>query len=102
MLLLCAASIAIDNGLGLQPPLGWRSWNQYSGAMTQKIAENTFRGLVSRARGGVVPPRAPWPYNSTRVFVVYARAYLIQLPAGISNYPRVFADRYQKLPGRVA
>ena len=28
---------AIDNGLGLTPPLGWRSYNAFGGAPTQAL-----------------------------------------------------------------
>lgn len=43
-------SIAIDNGLGLTPPMGWRSWNLYGGDVNQDLLEGIMDGMVSRAR----------------------------------------------------
>ena len=34
---LCGPTAALDNGLGLTPPQGWRSWNAYHTAITQDI-----------------------------------------------------------------
>ena len=44
------AALAIDNGLGLTPPMGWRSWNCYHGDVTQQLMENVMDAMTSRAR----------------------------------------------------
>lgn len=41
---------ANDNGLGLTPPLGWRSWNLYEGNVHQTDLIQIMDGLVKRTR----------------------------------------------------
>eukprot|EP00041_Stephanoeca_diplocostata_P015730 m.301214 g.301214 ORF g.301214 m.301214 type:complete len:548 (+) comp20137_c0_seq3:73-1716(+) len=41
---------AIDNGLGLLPPMGWRSWNCYHGDITQDLMELTMDKMAERTR----------------------------------------------------
>lgn len=41
---------ANDNGLGLTPPLGWRSWNLYLGNVHQVDLIKIMDGLVNRTR----------------------------------------------------
>ena len=41
---------AIDNGLGLRPPRGWRSWNQFQCAINQSLVEAQYSALASRVR----------------------------------------------------
>ena len=43
-------TVAIDNGLGLLPPMGWRSWNCYHGDVTQQLMENVMDVMASRQR----------------------------------------------------
>jgi len=38
----------IDNGLGITPPMGWRSWNLYAGDVTQELIESQMRALVKK------------------------------------------------------
>jgi len=38
VLLLCPAR-AIDNGKGITPPMGWRSWNLYGGNVDQELMQ---------------------------------------------------------------
>jgi hypothetical protein len=45
-----ASSRALDNGLGLRPPLGWRSYNAFGGTPTQAIMESTMDAMVDRSR----------------------------------------------------
>ena len=37
--LALSAVMAIDNGLGRKPPMGWRSWNLYGGSVNQDLIE---------------------------------------------------------------
>jgi len=41
---------AIDNGLGLKPPMGWRSWNLYGDKVDQALIETIMDGMVSKKR----------------------------------------------------
>ncbi|GAB5373372.1 hypothetical protein AAMO2058_001745500, partial [Amorphochlora amoebiformis] len=43
-------TVALDNGMALTPPMGWRSWNLYGGNVSQKLIEDMMEGLVSRKR----------------------------------------------------
>lgn len=43
-------ALAIDNGLGRTPPMGWRSWNLYGANVNQKLIEGIMDGMVSRKR----------------------------------------------------
>eukprot|EP00931_Biecheleriopsis_adriatica_P102882 TRINITY_DN77790_c0_g1_i1.p1 TRINITY_DN77790_c0_g1~~TRINITY_DN77790_c0_g1_i1.p1 ORF type:complete len:457 (+),score=78.45 TRINITY_DN77790_c0_g1_i1:29-1372(+) len=51
IILACFGPTAsIDNGLGLTPPMGWRSWNLYGGNVEQKLIEGIMDGMVSKKR----------------------------------------------------
>mmetsp|Transcript_27563 Transcript_27563/g.83917 ORF Transcript_27563/g.83917 Transcript_27563/m.83917 type:complete len:358 (-) Transcript_27563:60-1133(-) len=50
MVLLAVSAVAVDNGKGIQPPMGWRSWNLYGGNVNQKLLERVMDGMVSRNR----------------------------------------------------
>jgi len=41
---------AIDNGKGVTPPMGWRSWNLFGANVDQDLIESQMNGLVSHAR----------------------------------------------------
>jgi alpha-galactosidase len=47
---LCGITLANDNGLGIRPPLGWRSWNLYGNNVNQKLIESIMDGMVNRTR----------------------------------------------------
>lgn len=47
---LAGEGMALDNGLGLRPPLGWRSYNAFGGRPTQAIMEVTMDAMVDRSR----------------------------------------------------
>ena len=47
---LLATSLAADDGGALTPPRGWRSWNQFNGAVTQEDIVRAIRGLTDRSR----------------------------------------------------
>eukprot|EP01060_Flectonema_neradi_P036085 TRINITY_DN6848_c0_g1_i1.p1 TRINITY_DN6848_c0_g1~~TRINITY_DN6848_c0_g1_i1.p1 ORF type:complete len:433 (+),score=74.42 TRINITY_DN6848_c0_g1_i1:57-1301(+) len=49
---LVSDAAAIDNGLGLRPPMGWRSWNYFKGNIDQTIMENMIDQMVATSRGG--------------------------------------------------
>ena len=38
---------ANENGLGIKPPLGWRSWNLYGGSITQTKMISIMDGIVN-------------------------------------------------------
>lgn len=42
--------VAIDNGLGRTPPLGWRSWNLFGGSVDQSLIISIMDGMVDRKR----------------------------------------------------
>jgi len=42
--------VAKDNGLGLTPPMGWRSWNLFGADVTQELIQGIMLGMTSRAR----------------------------------------------------
>ena len=42
---------ALDNGLAALPPMGWRSWNQFGGTISQQLFEEViFKGLTDKSR----------------------------------------------------
>ena len=45
-----APVLAIDNGRGITPPMGWRSWNLFGHNVNQQLMEATMDGMVSRKR----------------------------------------------------
>ena len=47
---LLATALAADDGGALTPPRGWRSWNQFNGAVTQDDIVRAIRGLTDRSR----------------------------------------------------
>ena len=44
------SSFAIDNGLGLLPPMGWRSWNCFHANVDQAKMEGIMDAMVDRSR----------------------------------------------------
>ena len=48
--LMMPAATAIDNGLGVTPPRGWRSWNQFGTNIHQDLVEAQYAALVDRRR----------------------------------------------------
>jgi len=48
--LLVPAAKAIDNGLGLTPPMGWRSWNLFGANVNQSLIESIMDAIVARKR----------------------------------------------------
>lgn len=47
---LCGGVIAIDNGLGLTPPMGWRSWNCYGRNVNQAKMESIMDKMTQMSR----------------------------------------------------
>eukprot|EP01065_Artemidia_motanka_P016279 TRINITY_DN1_c0_g1_i5.p2 TRINITY_DN1_c0_g1~~TRINITY_DN1_c0_g1_i5.p2 ORF type:complete len:436 (+),score=164.51 TRINITY_DN1_c0_g1_i5:64-1371(+) len=47
---LVAGAAALDNGLALLPPMGWRSWNAYHKDVTQEMMENVMVKMAERNR----------------------------------------------------
>ena len=46
--LLLPALLAIDNGKGITPPMGWRSWNLFGPNVNQKLMEGVMEGMVKK------------------------------------------------------
>mmetsp|Transcript_48854 Transcript_48854/g.129481 ORF Transcript_48854/g.129481 Transcript_48854/m.129481 type:complete len:434 (-) Transcript_48854:71-1372(-) len=45
-----APTLAIDNGLGIKPPMGWRSWNLFGANVNQSLIESVMDGMARRSR----------------------------------------------------
>jgi len=41
-------AMANDNGLGLTPPRGWRSWNLYGNNVNQTLITGIMDGMVKK------------------------------------------------------
>ena len=41
---------AINNGKGIKPPMGWRSWNLYNSNVDQDLILSQMNGITSRNR----------------------------------------------------
>lgn len=39
---------ALDNGLAIRPPMGWRSWNLYGSNVNQELMQGIMKGMTSR------------------------------------------------------
>ena len=50
LLLLGHRVIALDNGLGIRPPMAWRSWYAWFGSVNQTQMEAAFDAMASRTR----------------------------------------------------
>ena len=50
MAVIMVAALALDNGLGLTPPIGWRSYNAFGGTPTQQQMEDMMDKMVERSR----------------------------------------------------
>jgi len=46
LLCLCAAALALDNGLGRTPQMGWNSWNKFACGINEKLIKDTIDTLV--------------------------------------------------------
>ena len=53
VLALISAARADDNGRARRPPMGWRDWNQFQGAINQELMELAFHGLADMTFGSV-------------------------------------------------
>ena len=49
-LALVRLSEGIDNGVGLTPPLGWRSYNAFGGRPTQAMMLEMMDAMVDKSR----------------------------------------------------
>ena len=45
-----ALALAATDGAAQRPPMGWRSWNQFQGEISQSVIEAQMRALVDRRR----------------------------------------------------
>ena len=48
--LLASSASAVDNGIGMLPPMGWRSWNCYAGHIDQDKMELAMDKIAARTR----------------------------------------------------
>jgi len=46
-----SGATALDNGLALTPPMGWRSWNAYGPHINQDLMDNAAEMMVDTSRG---------------------------------------------------
>lgn len=46
-LLLLVSVLALDNGLGRTPPMGWNPWNKYGCNISEQIVKETVESLLS-------------------------------------------------------
>jgi len=44
---LCALALALDNGLGRTPQMGWNSWNKFACNINEQLIKSTIDTLVS-------------------------------------------------------
>eukprot|EP00041_Stephanoeca_diplocostata_P027458 m.754988 g.754988 ORF g.754988 m.754988 type:complete len:449 (-) comp23179_c0_seq7:327-1673(-) len=49
---LCTLAHAIDNGVGITPPMGWRSWNCFHGNVNQQIITGQIDALAAKQASG--------------------------------------------------
>jgi alpha-galactosidase len=47
LLLLITTSLALDNGLGKTPPMGWNSWNKFHCDINETVVRETVDLLIS-------------------------------------------------------
>ena len=45
-----AVALAIDNGKGVTPPMGWRSWNEYGANVDQGVIMSQMSAIANRSR----------------------------------------------------
>ncbi|KAJ9455270.1 Alpha-galactosidase 3 [Diplonema papillatum] len=48
LLALAGGAAGIDNGLGLTPPMGWRSWNTFGHAVSQDLMQGVMDAMVAK------------------------------------------------------
>lgn len=60
---------ANDNGRAITPSTGWRSWNQFQGAISQNIMQNAMTALAAKTRtvDGVPTSFADLGYNDAGI-----------------------------------
>jgi len=49
-LMLSWPAAALDNGLALTPPMGFRTWNQFGIDVDQSLMQAVYRAMVARTR----------------------------------------------------
>ncbi len=45
-----SGAFALDNGLAVTPPMGWRSWNLYGANVNQALMTSIMAGMVDKSR----------------------------------------------------
>ena len=53
LLLIGHHAVALDNGLGIRPPMAWRNWYAWFGNVNQTRMEAAFDALAARTRSVV-------------------------------------------------
>ena len=51
-LLFFGGVTALDNGLALRPPMGWRSWNCFHGAVNDTAIKRIAEAMTAKRGGG--------------------------------------------------
>ena len=49
-IMLLAPASALDNGMGMTPPRGWRSWDAFENSVNQTLQQNQVDAMVDRSR----------------------------------------------------
>ena len=65
----CHTARAIDNGIGVRPPRGWRSWNNFGTGIHQGLIEAQYASLAKRSRqvDGALTSLLDLGYNSAGI-----------------------------------
>ena len=63
--LMC--TLAIDNGRGLKPPMGWRSWNLFGADVSQSLMMQVRQRIVNRKQSSLCTCYIAIPLSRTTV-----------------------------------
>ena len=82
-------SQSIDNGIGVSPPMGWRSWNQFQCNINQSLIEETYLLMTSSSRNDENVRNASYShlFNKLKLHT----SYYIQAPVWLGKNA-VFPD----------
>eukprot|EP00756_Hemistasia_phaeocysticola_P052038 Hpha_TRINITY_DN27228_c0_g1::TRINITY_DN27228_c0_g1_i1::g.140708::m.140708/K07407/E3.2.1.22B, galA, rafA; alpha-galactosidase len=106
VIVACGAALAaaIDNGLGITPPRGWRSWNQFDCSINQSLIESQYRAIVSKKRmvDGVPTSLLDLGYRTAGIDDCWQQKN--SGPGGVgfhnaSGYPIVNTDKFPNMRG---
>lgn len=114
LLLLCFSPFcgALDNGLALTPPMGWRSWNFYEDNILQQNMVETMDALARERTGSTPDERTGALHTTTLRDLGYSRAGLDDNWQGCNQgydgsfhrkngYPIINTDRFPDMKAMV-